>query len=279
MGNNFQNQCSLKLDANEYDILKRMLSQKTGIDIGESKQTLVESRLLRRLTELGCTNYSDYIEILKTNSEEGGKFINSMTTNKTNWFREPAHFEYLSKIVVPLHTRIHQRPIYIWSAAASTGEEIYTLAMVLSELQHTGLEFRILGTDIDTQVIATAENAIYKGITVREEVAPHLVAKYFRKELDTEREELKVSEQLLAKVKFRQFNLISSSLIGEMKFDVIFLRNVLIYFKANTIETVINRLCSYLNPGGHLFIGHSETLHGIRHPLQAVGPSIFRMPG
>lgn len=256
----------------QYEWIRTKLLSLTGIELGESKQTLAESRLLKRLSALGLKEYSDYLNYLKKNESENTFFINCLTTNKTDWFRENSHFDHLVKAVLP---RIGSQ-VMVWSAASSTGEEIYTLAMVLKEYYQGRGDFKILGTDIDTDALKKASSGIYRAETVKEQVPAEYLRKYFT--LSNDKETCTVKPELRKNVKFRQFNLISGSLPGGLMFDVIFLRNVLIYFKGNTIENVIGRLVTYLKPGGHLFIGHSESLTGIKHPLVLTSNAVYKLP-
>lgn len=271
-----------------YEELRRLLVENTGIELGDNKYSLVESRLLKRLNALQLSSFAKYLKLLKSSSEEFDFFINCMTTNKTDWFREPRHFDYLVEKVLPAITTEKQNErkaarnkdsdqiVYVWSAASSTGEEIYSLAMTLEENLPKRTGFRILGTDIDSEVLQKASAASYKKSTVDRQVPPHLRMKYF---LNTSRSEISVCQKLRDKTKFRQFNLIESQMPVEMLFDVIFLRNVLIYFTRPTIEVVIKRLLRNLKPGGYLFIGHSESLNGLSLPLEQVSEAVYQFRG
>lgn len=271
------------LKPHQYDEIRSQLAMLAGIELGPNKQILVESRLRKRLQGLHLVNFAQYIECLQNSPEEVTEFINSLTTNKTDWFREPAHFSYLTDKVLPelyqQKSATGDKTVYLWSAASSTGEEIYSLSMSLKEKLKVGYDFRILGTDIDTHVLAKAKAGIYSKDLVKEQVPPMFLSKYFQDASTANSQLMKVNTELRRNAKFREFNLIEGNLGSELRFDVIFLRNVLIYFTPPTIERVINRLCRYLRPNGYLFIGHSESLSGLTHPLTQVSESVYRLKG
>ncbi len=268
---------SATLTSSVYEQLRQILEENTGIELGENKYSLVESRLLKRLNALQLSSFSKYLKLIKESDEEFDIFINCMTTNKTDWFREPRHFRYLVDSVIPNlineKRKGSDQTIYIWSAASSTGEEIYSLAMTIEEYFPKLANYRILGTDIDTEVLQKAASATYKKAIVEEQVPVHLRLKYFT---NTAKDEVTVCRQLRDRTKFRQYNLIESQMPVEMQFDIIFLRNVLIYFTRPTIETVIKRLLRNLKPGGLIFIGHSESLNGLSLPLDQVSEAVYR---
>lgn len=258
------------LDAQTYDVIARMLKGWTGIELGAGKQALVESRLHWRLQELGLPDLRAYASYVQKHPGEKQDFINSLTTNKTDWFREVDHFKYLTDQILPRHAI--RGPLTVWSAASSTGEEIYSLAMTLSEYFGRTDAFRILGSDIDTDCLDRAQRAEYKRETVEAQVPKYLRLKYF----DLSSTQARVKDELKDAIKFRKFNLVESEWPVSIAFDVIFLRNVLIYFKPQTVELVIERLCRYLKPGGHLIIGSSETLTTLKTSVVAVAGSVYK---
>lgn len=272
------------LSARQYELIRQRLVASTGIELGENKQALVESRLYKRLTSLGLVNFSEYIQYLENDSDESAQFINCLTTNKTNWFREDKHFSYLTNQAIPAIYKMRnadsnesrRKPLYIWSAACSTGEEVYSLAMTLKECSSVCPAFRILGSDIDTEALSKAEAATYCVKNVEREVSKNLLAKYFENVGNEKEALIKISENLLKDLKFRNYNLIEDDLPSEIQFDIIFLRNVLIYFSRPTIEKVIARVTRYLRPEGYLFIGHTESLSGLSHSLVQVSESVYR---
>jgi len=266
----------------DYKSIASMIYHQTGINLGEGKRLMVQSRLNRRLKELGIGSFEEYVEYL--NSEhmhvELPHFINSITTNKTDFFRENEHFnflkrEYLANLKIKSNEmdKVH----YFWSAACSSGEEVYTLAMVLDEYKAVNslFDYRILGSDIDTSMLERAQEGIYSREQVQD-VGPNYLQKYFKKIVRGKNSQYKIISQLRQNLKFRQLNLIDKNQAMPLTFDVIFLRNVLIYFDRPTIQKVITFLDIHLNKDGYLFVGHSESLNGISHKLKSMGNAIYR---
>jgi len=262
----------------EYLKIKTLLYEHTGISLRENKHALVEARLNKFLKKMDLKNFSDYIKIVKEDDEQLNIFINALTTNKTEFFRENEHFIYLRKIILPHFESKHSYPekFNIWSAASSTGEEVYSLAMCMEEyFGAMSDKYRILGTDLDTDVLATAQAGVYKSNSLLG-IDKDVLNSYFYRGVGNKDGLCRVNEVLKAHIKFRQFNLIQDELQGQVKFDIIFLRNVLIYFEPDTIQQVIQKLSEKLKLGGHLFIGHSESLNRINHGLKYVAPSVFK---
>jgi chemotaxis protein methyltransferase CheR len=214
------------------------------------------------------------------NGEEREYFINAITTNKTDFFREPEHFDYLRDVVLPAAAPAmirERRRFHAWSAGCSSGEEPYTLAMVLAEYAHLheGFDFAILGTDISTRVLAIARGAIYPEAVLAP--APlSLRRKYLLRSRGGDEPLVRIGPALRKKVSFHQLNFMDADYAIKDIFDVIFFRNVMIYFDRETQQTVINRMCRNLAPGGYLFAGHSESLTGLNIPLTAVKTAIYR---
>ncbi len=250
----------------------------------ESKATLVQSRLLRRVRELGLQSvdhYADYF-FTQTQTLEREHFINAITTNKTDFFREPEHFEFLDRTALPsLGRRAGDPPAWrlnAWSAGCSSGEEPYSLAMALSEyaVRRRGFDFGILGTDVSTRVLSRASQW-------------HLSARANRSGSDRSSQESTCcraetvrnswsasSPALRRKVTFHQLNFMDDEYHIRDMFDLIFFRNVMIYFEQSTQEAVISKLCRNLSAGGYLFVGHSESLAGFDIPVRPVKTSIYR---
>lgn len=254
-----------------------------GIKMPESKLTMVQSRLLRRVRELRLNSFEQYGEYFFTAAaaQEREHFINAITTNKTDFFREAEHFDFLTRIALPsLSPTGGYRPgscLRVWSAGCSSGEEAYTLAMVLREyaLGHPGFEFAILGTDISTRVLERAKEAIYQEsqtVTVPKE----LRRKYLWEGRDKSQRLVRVVPELRRKVTFHQLNFMDENYGIRDMFDLIFFRNVLIYFEKNTQEEVINKICRNLVPGGYFLAGHSESLAGLNTDLNCVQTAVFR---
>ena len=248
------------------------LKSECGIHVEENKKTLIESRLLKRLREFSFNSFQDYFDYLVKSEEEKQFFINSMTTNKTEFFRESYQFDYLIERVKK--KRPPEGQFWsLWSAASSSGEEAYTLAMILDQVKnhHFGHDFRILGTDIDTEVLKKAGRGIYPPEKVKEQV-PEQFSSYFHQHYTGD---YLVDANLMRRVKFRSHNLIRESFPFEGFFDFIFLRNILIYFDPPTVEAVINKLKRNLRVGGLLFLGASEALPENYKGLKQVESSVY----
>lgn len=265
-----------------FNRLARFITSELGIKMPDSKLTMVQSRLLRRVRELGLRSVNQYSEYFfaSANAEEREKFINAITTNKTDFFREPGHFEFLTRTALPaLAGRRSGWQLKAWSAGCSSGQEPYTLAMVLAEYarEHAGFDFSILGTDISTRVLELAERAVYEEVLLQP-VPPELRRKYVWRSRDKSSALVRIAPELRRKVGFRRLNFMDNDYDLRDRFEVIFFRNVMIYFDPSTQEKVINRMCRNLVPGGYLFVGHSESLASLTVPVEAVAPSVFRKP-
>jgi chemotaxis protein methyltransferase CheR len=250
-----------------------------GISLSDSKRNLVYSRLSRRLRELRLSSFAQYRDLLESNEREIENFINSISTNHTKFFREAHHLDHLrTHVVVPFAQGVGRglsRRLRIWSAGCSTGEEPYSIAVVLKrEIRDFGdLDVRILATDIDTDVLAKAARAEFAASATDDVPKPY---QQFFKPLGRDRpDKVTVDEDVRALVTFRRLNLIEAwPFRGH--FDAIFCRNVMIYFDAATKSRLIDRLSRQLTPNGWLYIGHSESLIGLHPELQLVGRTIYR---
>lgn len=269
------------LSGRDFARLCAFVYSEAGICLSAEKKTMLEGRLKRRLRELNMDSFRHYCEYLFGEEglrEEKIRFIDVVTTNKTDFFREPKHFEYLTQKALPdLAERMNGQPLLAWSAGCSTGEEPYTLAMVLSEYAetHPGFRFRILATDISTKVLTAAELGIYRAGDV-EPVPLPLRRKYLMRSREHHAERVRIVPELRRLVEFRRLNFMDADYgLGE-KADAIFCRNVIIYFDRPTQQRILSRLSSYLSAGGYMFVGHSETLHDMGLPLEALGPALYR---
>jgi chemotaxis protein methyltransferase CheR len=269
------------LSSRDYAQLCDFIYAETGICLGSERRTMLEGRLKRRLRELNLSSYRHYCEYLfgpEGLREEMVPFIDVVTTNKTDFFREPKHFEYLAQKALPEMTaREATRAVLVWSAGCSSGEEPYTLAMVLSEYAegHPGFRFRILATDISTRVLAKAQLGIYTAADVTP-VPQTQQRKYLMRSRERDGGRVRIVPELRRRVEFRRLNFMDADYgLGE-KADAIFCRNVIIYFDRPTQEAILRKLSQCLVPGGYLFVGHSETLHDMDLPLQALGPALYR---
>ncbi|BDI30595.1 chemotaxis protein methyltransferase [Capsulimonas corticalis] len=278
-----------ELTDKEFAKFRDLIYQLTGIVINEGKRQLVLSRLTKRLRMHGLSSFSEYYELVTNagDDEEQSAFINSITTNKTDFFREPHHFEYIARELVPALAQSARRGerkpmLRVWHAGCSTGEEPYTLGVTLSEAfaNHSEWDWRQLASDIDTNVLAHAERGIYD--ESRTDTIPRdLLRKYFLRGSGEREGSYKVKRELQEHLTFRQVNLLEPSwpMRPDTKFDIIFCRNVVIYFDKPTQKRLFERFASRLQPGGLLFIGHSESLLGISNAFDACGQTIYRLTG
>lgn len=261
--------------------LAHFIKSELGIKMPDSKFTMMQSRLLRRVRDLKLESVDDYVTYFfaSSNAAEREHFINAVTTNKTDFFREPEHFTYLVDVVLPALTRdgIRGPRLKAWSAGCSTGEEPYTLAMILSEYASLKRcpDFAVLATDISTKVLSSARSGIYRE-SQSLPIPPELRKKYLLRSRSDGERFVRVVQQLRNKVSFHQLNFMDDDYAISDTFDFVFFRNVMIYFDASTQEAVINKICRHLAPGGYLFAGHSESLAGLDIPVKSVKTSIYR---
>ncbi|MBF0452200.1 MAG: protein-glutamate O-methyltransferase [Candidatus Magnetomorum sp.] len=252
-----------------------------GINLPHAKKLMLQSRLTKRLRQLNMKSFEEYFRYVSSEkglNEEMPHMVNVVTTNKTDFFREPGHFDYLTKIVLPEFYLHRNKSFKIWSAGCSIGAEPYTLAMVLKEFSenHSDFQFSIYSTDISTKVLSTAINAIYDH-QMAAPIPMELRKKYLLKSKDRKNPSLiRIAPELRKYVIFKQLNLMSNDYSIKNQMDVIFCRNVIIYFDRQTQERVVNRLCRYLKPGGYLFMGHSETLNMLNAPIKNVSSTVYK---
>lgn len=265
---------SLNITDEEFSAFQRFIYAITGIHMHTGKKALVCGRLSKRLNHYHLASYADYYQLI--HSPEGASelqiCVDLLTTNETYFFREPKHFEWLSQYLDTLESSA--APFRVWSAACSSGEEPYSLAMTLA--QHCKQPWQVLGSDISLRVLERARIGHYS--LVRAKHIPHAYLKQFcLRGTGSQEGTLLVRKELREQVEFAQINL-NQALPTMGSFDVIFLRNVMIYFDTATKQAVVNRLLEQLRPGGYLCIGHSESLNDLQHPLQLIEPAIFRKP-
>ena len=269
------------ISVKDYTRLCGLIYDEAGIHLGTERKTMLEVRIKRRLKILNLQSYSEYCEYLFGHEglkDEITHLIDVVTTNKTDFFREPKHFNYLADHALPeLTERIGGRPFLIWSAGCSTGEEPYTMAIVLSEyaLAHPGFRFRILASDISNIVLDKAEMGVYTNAVVAP-VQPLLRQKYFMRSRDRGSEHVRVVPELRNSIEFRRLNFMDADYGVSEKMDAIFFRNVIIYFDRATQERILLKLSNCLLPGGYMFVGHAETLHDMNLPLTPVAPALYR---
>jgi chemotaxis protein methyltransferase CheR len=269
----------------DYARLSRLIYAEAGIVLGSEKKSMLEGRVKRRLKILNLHSYCEYCDnLFGHDGHSGGQkdeivhLIDVVTTNKTDFFREPGHFDFLTRKALPeLASQLAGQQFTIWSAGCSSGEEPHTMAIVLSEyaLNHPGFRFRILATDVSNIVLAKAELGIYANDVVTP-VAPALRRKYFMRSSKPGSERMRVVPELRRTIEFRRLNFMDSDYGVAEKVDAIFCRNVIIYFDRPTQERILFKLSNCLTPGGYLFVGHAETLHDMNLPLTPVAPALYR---
>lgn len=275
-----------KLSDRHFRSIAELIEGEVGIRLPAVKRLMLEGRLQKRVRALDFSGVNEYAERLFSDGLLETEFIHlidCVTTNKTDFFREPSHFEFLRNVAVRelLRHRGRERLLKVWSAASSTGMEAYTAAIVLDDMVRNGqaFEFRILGTDISTQVLRLAQAGIYTREMV-EPVPPELARRYFMRSKDPRRAEVRVVPELRRLVKFMRMNLMDAVYPIDHDVDIIFCRNVLIYFDKATQNKVVDRLCGHLRPGGYLMVGHSESMVQQGAPkLKQVHPTIFKVEG
>jgi chemotaxis protein methyltransferase CheR len=274
---------SVPMSAKEFSLLSRLVESSCGIRMPDSKRNMLESRLQKRLRGLELRSFKAYFDFLVSpegRRHELTRMIDAVTTNKTDFFREPVHFRYLTGKVLPEMIGSGACDAFrAWSAGCSSGEEPYTLAMVLSEYatDNQPFPFSILATDICTTVLEKACRGIYD----EEKIAPvpqDLRRKYLLRSMDRSRGVVRIAPELRSLVKFRRLNFMDDAFSLCEPMHIIFCRNVLIYFDRPTQETLLNKFCRHLVPGGYLFLGHSETINGMHVPLIQVDSTIYRKP-
>jgi chemotaxis protein methyltransferase CheR len=267
------------LTPEQFRRLAAFIETTSGIRMPPTKKTMVEGRLRRRVRALGLAGMADYCRLLFDEDrleEEGVHLIDAVSTNKTDFFREEQHFDYLAAHAVPDLLQDGERPLKIWSAACSIGAEPYTIAIVLHEQRRSwpGLSFSIAATDICTEVLEKARLGIYPAEMIAPVPDP-IQHRHFLRPRNPENRTMRVAPHIRQSVHFGRLNLMELEYPIGTDMDVIFCRNILFYFDKARQEAVLRRLCRHLRPGGYLFISHTETIAGMDLPLQQVATSVF----
>ena len=263
----------------DFDFLRRLSNQRTGIVVTDDKFDMFYSRLARRVRSLGLQSFADYCDCLEQPAHDGEiiELVNALTTNLTSFFRENHHFEYLAKQVLPEFAQRNRtgRALRLWSAGCSTGEEPYSLAMVLAEQENLlrGWDIEVLASDIDSNVLAQASAGIYP-INRVESLPRARLKKFLQKGRGAQQGKARVRDNIRRYIRFEQINLMER-LAVEMK-DVIFCRNVIIYFDRETKAQLLDKFADHLVDGGYLFIGHSESLHRVTNRFELIGHTVYR---
>ncbi|MBX3018554.1 MAG: protein-glutamate O-methyltransferase CheR [Bdellovibrionaceae bacterium] len=270
-----------ELSDQDLNYFSEVIERRAGIALKPAKRDLIRTRLRSRIAALSFASYEEYrhhLASLPKDDPEWQEFTNLLTTNKTDFFREAKHFEFMVQTILPQWLKTNAQTFNVWSAASSTGEEAYTLAMLLDRHLPAGRSFKILATDIDTEVVATAKNSVY-AIAKKPEIPVEFHSTCLDFGKGDARGWFRMKPHLREKIQFRQHNLIESTAPGEAVFDLVLCRNVLIYFNPENIDFVQKKIFRTVKPGGYFFIGHSESLQGFKHQWNPLGPSIFGKPG
>ncbi len=268
----------------EYTSFRDIVFRASGISLGDARRSMLQARLARRMRALGIPSFADYLTHLRRNERtETAYLINAVTTNKTDFFREAHHFRFLAEEWLPAMraraARTGERVLRIWSAACSSGQEPYSIALALLEAlrgETSGLDIRILASDIDTDVLAKAARGAY-GKEQLAAVPPALLGRWFTRGEGEAAGLLCVREQARALIQFRQVNLVGPRWPIRSPLDLVFCRNALIYFDRPEKDMIVHRLAAHLRPGGHLILGHSESLKRGATPFRPVGNTIYQL--
>lgn len=259
----------------EFEKFRTLIYQKAGISLSPVKKSLVAGRLGSRLRHYGLPSYSAYYQLV---TEDGADnelqmMVDLLTTNETYFFREPKHFDVLKTKILP--SIPYKYNIRIWSAASSSGEEAYSIAMTLADEIGLNRRWEILGTDISTRVLERARNAVYPA-TAMSKIPSEYLREYCLKGVRSQQGTIIIDKKIRNRVKFMIANL-NGDWPRMEKFDVIFLRNVMIYFDIDTKRTLIQRLANMLKPNGYFIIGHSETLNSVSNRFTMLYPSVYQL--
>lgn len=271
-------QGEFKFTQKDFDHLRKLVTQHSGITLSDAKKSLVYGRLARRLRKLGLTSFKEYCQILDGGDEEElSNFINAITTNLTSFFRENHHFDFLNKKLLPAYKQNNSsRRLRIWSAGCSTGEEPYSIAATLYDFfkADTGWDIKILATDLDTNVVAHGKAGIYNEKTI-EDLSSQQRQRWFKKGTGTNEGMYRVIPEIRQMITFRPLNLMREWPMKN-QFDIIFCRNVVIYFDKEAKKKLFERYANIMPDDGYLFIGHSENLFRTSDRFDSIGHTIYQ---
>ncbi|SDT85733.1 chemotaxis protein methyltransferase CheR [Verrucomicrobium sp. GAS474] len=275
----------MQLSDQEYERIRKLVYEYSRIDLGPNKRELVTARLGKRLRATKIESFSAYIAFLdsRNGQEELTHLIDAISTNHTFFFREIKHFEFMEQTVLPWAlaegAKHGKKSFRVWSAASSSGEEPYSVAIHLTDYfrRNPGWTWKVEATDISTKILAQAREAVYAEERLRD-VRPDWMKTYFQRGIDEWTGYYRVREEARKQVNFTHINLLQPKYPFTEPFQLIWCRNVMIYFDRPTQEQLVAKLSEVLVPGGYLFIGHSESLTGIKHGLKAIRPAIYQKP-
>jgi chemotaxis protein methyltransferase CheR len=261
----------------EYEFIRQLVYEHSRINLGAEKKALVAARVMKRLRALKLPDFDIYFQYLRSSKgrQEAPLLVEAISTNHTQFFRESRHFDFLKNVIVPKWRAHGPGAVRVWSAAGSSGEEPYTIAIVLAEALGLKSDWRILATDISMRMLDLGRNAIYSADRLTH-VPPEMQRRYFQRGVGASEGQYRVKEELRRRVEFVQLNLLQPHYPFATEFDLILCRNVMIYFDRETQQTLIEKMTPYLVGGGYLMVGHSESLNGIRHRLSVVEPAIYQ---
>jgi len=271
-----------KMTDEDFGKVSSFVYEELGIKMPYPKKIMLQGRLQKRVSDLKMNSFKEYIDFVfskEGQEDEIIKMIDLITTNKTDFFRESAHFDYLTNTVLPdiCAEKPARRIIRLWSAGCSSGEEPYTIAIVMKEFleKHPDYDFEIFATDISLRILQKAAGAIYPEERIND-IPLALKKKYFLKSKDQAKKTVRLVPEIRSRVTFQRLNFMDSYYSVEKEFDIVFCRNVLIYFERETQQQVITKLASKLKFDGYFFLGHSESITNMRVPLRQIRPTIFR---
>lgn len=270
----------MELNDKEFKLFSDFIYEKSGIFLKDNKKPLVRSRLSKRMRALKINCFKEYYDYVQNDAsnEEIIHLLDAISTNVTSFFRENQHFEFLKTTVLPEITLKNDDYVNIWSAACSTGEEPYSIALTIQEslVDYKRYNIKILATDISKTVLEKAETGIYPSEKINKEMNNTVLKKYFEKIKNDTLIKYKIRDRLKDMIRFRMFNLNSNNWPFQKKFDIIFCRNVMIYFNKETQNKLINKFYDVLKIGGYLLVGHSESLTGIKHNFSYVKATVYK---
>jgi chemotaxis protein methyltransferase CheR len=272
----------IKMTDEDFARLSSFVYEELGIKMPYPKKIMLQSRLQKRLADLRIGSFKEYLDFVFSREGQGDeiiKMIDLITTNKTDFFRESAHFDYLTDVALPemCSAKPAKKIIRIWSAGCSSGEEPYTIAIIMKEflLKYPDFDFEIYATDISMRILQKAATAIYPEDRVSE-IPLALKRKYFLKSKDQTNKTVRLIPEIRSKVSFHRLNFMDTHYSVEKEFDIVFCRNVLIYFDRETQQQVVTKLASKLRYDGYFFLGHSESITNLNVPLRQIKPTVFR---
>jgi len=262
----------------EFNYFRKIVYSETGIKLNDMKRSLLQSRLMRRMRELKLPTYGNYAEFMENNYDaEILNFINAVTTNKTEFFRENQHFDMMVDEIFPEYEKMRKRKLRFWSAGCSTGEEPYSLAMTTRRYfgMDNKYDIKILATDIDTQVLSKAIEGIYTSEQIAE-IGQDMVREFFSRIGDKTNKTYRINEEVRKLIVFKRLNLLDETYPMKGGFDCIMCRNVIIYFDKPTQKLLFERFYDYLSDDGYLFVGHSENLSGLTSKFKLIGKTVYK---